>query len=176
MLKEKIVNCYKQYLTKLNCGIIGQNYCLLYKAILSVKNNISDKKYVEFFENNLNCPITIKLTAMDKIPNVISWVEATVLSNDTVFTEISAPTAGNYTILTNKVPGYNFLYITAPSDRNVRIYDDFNDIVFDSKAAGTYQFSYVGNLTTSNGSINKIYRKNNVYNSNVQVPYYINLY
>lgn len=61
-LKEKIVNCYTQYLTKLNYGIINQDYKILYGAILLVKNNITTKKYVEFFSNNLICPINIRLS------------------------------------------------------------------------------------------------------------------
>lgn len=54
-LKEKIINCYKQYLTNLTYGITTQDYKLLYGAILLAKNNINDQKYIEYFINNLNC-------------------------------------------------------------------------------------------------------------------------
>jgi hypothetical protein len=60
-LKEKVVNCYKQYLTNLIYGIHGRDYKLLYAAILLLRNNIDNPKYIEFLNNNLTCPTTIKL-------------------------------------------------------------------------------------------------------------------
>ncbi len=60
-LKEKVVNCYKQYLTNLIYGIHDRDYKLLYAAILLLRNNINDPKYIQFLNSNLTCRITIKL-------------------------------------------------------------------------------------------------------------------
>jgi len=54
-LLEKSYNCYIRYLNKLNKGNTEQDYCILYGAILCLKANITDKKYIEYFTNNLNC-------------------------------------------------------------------------------------------------------------------------
>jgi hypothetical protein len=60
-LIEQVVNCYIKYLNNLSYGITTQDYKLLYGAILALKNNIKDEKYLEYFKNNLCCPITLRL-------------------------------------------------------------------------------------------------------------------
>lgn len=177
-LKEKIVNCYKQYLTRLTYGIVNQDYCLLYGAVLTVKNNITDNKFIQYFENNLICSKTISLADIDTLSNVISWTisSSSVIPNSANFTDIAAPTAGSYTLTTTRVIGYNFLYISAPEHRNVKFYNELNALVFDSRDPGTYDFSYVGTIVTGDGSTNKVYKKDDVFNTFNPVTYYINLY
>jgi hypothetical protein len=44
---------YSEFLTNLTWGKINQNYDLLYSAVLMIKNNIADEKYVQYINNNL---------------------------------------------------------------------------------------------------------------------------
>lgn len=54
-LLTKSFNCYMAFLTRLNKGNTSQDYCILYDSILCLKHNITEKKYLEYFTNNLNC-------------------------------------------------------------------------------------------------------------------------
>lgn len=56
-LLNKSYNSYIYFLDNLNNGNTNYEYELLYQAILCLKNNITDKKYVEYFESNLLLPI-----------------------------------------------------------------------------------------------------------------------
>lgn len=72
--------------------------------------------------------------------------------------------------------GYNFLYITAPVNRGVKIYDEMSDLVFNSAGSGSYEFGSVGEIVTGNHRTNIVYRKNNVYNTYNSVTYYITIF
>ena len=48
--------------------------------------------------------------------------------------------------------------------------------MFDSTVAGSYDFTYIGNLTMSNESINSIYRKNDVFNTYNPITYYVKIF
>ena len=175
-LSEKVVNCYKNYLTKLNYGITEQDYSLLYGAVLMLKTGVTDKKYKEFFYNNLLCTSTIVLDPIED--RMITW---TINSNANlvqsfVWTEFSSIYAKTYPIETNELAGYNYFYVTVPEAFNVKIYDEMSNLVFDSAVAGNWQFTYKGTIKTSKGNTNKVYRKINVFNTIHPVKFYIKLY
>ena len=46
-------NSYIRLLSRLNKGSTYQDYSLTYDAILCLRNNITDKVYIQFFINNL---------------------------------------------------------------------------------------------------------------------------
>lgn len=177
-LLEKVINCYKYYLTRLTYGITNQDYSMLYGATLLLKNNITDEKYIEFFSNNLSCTGDIVLTELETTYDILSWTlnASPVLLDSFIFNSSQIPTIGTYSITTSSTFGYNFLYLTVPSDKAIQIYDSLNDIVYDSEIPGSYEFSYVGDLLMSNNKENKVLRKNNVFNSHNLVTYYIKIY
>jgi len=176
-LIEKSINCYIQYINNLSYGIQPGNYEILYKSILLLKNNITDAKYIEYFNNNLVCRTTVKLVEQLTNLDVISWAvaEEDTLPESPNFLTTSAPYAGKYKITTPSVIGYNFLYITAPKHKNIRIYDEMNDLLFDSSYINN-EFVYSGNVITQKGRTNAVYRKNNVFNTLNPIIYYITLY
>lgn len=179
-LSEKVANCYKYYLTRLSYGITNQDYCLLYWAILTLKNNITDNKYIQYFYNNLVCPTSggISFPQNDETFDVISWTlnPSDTLSPDFVYISTRASIAGTYIIRTTSTIGYNFLYITVPVSRNVKIYDEMSDLIFDSSGTGSYEFEYVGEIITGNNRSNAVYRKSNVYNTYNPVTYYVKIF
>lgn len=178
-LEEKVVNCYKYYLTRLTYGITNQNYCMLYGAILAIKNNITDTKYTQYFYNNLNCPnMGVTFPTKSTSYDVFSWTlspSSTVQSNF-VWNNIRIGTGGTFTLRTPSTMGYNFLYITAPVNRGIKIYDEMSDLVFNSTGSGSYEFAAVGEIVTGNHRTNIVYRKNNVYNTYNSVTYYITIF
>ena len=177
-LLEKVVNCYKYYLTRLTYGITNQDYGLLYGAVLLLKNNITDDKYVEFFSNNLSCAGDIVLSETETTTDLLSWTlnASPVLLDSFVFYSSQVPTIGTYSITTTVTSGYNFLYITVPGDKAIQIYDSLSDLVYDSEIAGSYEFAYVGDLLMSNNKTNSVLRKLNVFNTYNPVTYYIKIY
>lgn len=54
-LIEKSYNCYIFFLNNLNFGKVNQNYDLLYNSILLIHSGITEQRYIEYFESNLNC-------------------------------------------------------------------------------------------------------------------------
>lgn len=55
-LLTKTFNCYMTFLNRLSKGSTDQNYSTLYDAILvCLKNGITERQYIEYFTNNLNC-------------------------------------------------------------------------------------------------------------------------
>ena len=70
---EKAVNCYISYLTNLNYGITDQKYCILYDSWILLKNNITDRRLVDYYSSHLNCPIKIKLELSMDVKNLITW-------------------------------------------------------------------------------------------------------
>ena len=178
-LLEKAINCFSSYLTRLNCGMTQQNYELLYGAVLLLKNNINDTKYIQYFYNNLICSSAIKLTITDAMNRVIGFELSTseVILPEFVWSETNTPTLGTYTIITDSVPGYNFLYFSIPPGVNVIIYDALGNVLFNSSIpSGGYEFELVGTKETSKGQNNVVYKKKNVYNSTNPIPFTINLF
>lgn len=177
-LEEKVVNCFSSFIKALNCGKTDRDYCLLYDAILLLKNNITEDKYVQYFNNNLTCPIIIDLVKTDEMDRIIGF---TLNSSDTVletftWTETESTNLKTYNITTNSVSGYNFLYFSTPPGTNVRIYDALNNLLFDSSTPGNYEFELAGSVETSKGQTNVVYKKKNVYNSINPVTFTVSLF
>jgi len=61
-LLEKTYNSYLHFLSLVNNGRTDQDYAIIYNALLLIKNNISDKKFIQYYESNLLEPITYSLT------------------------------------------------------------------------------------------------------------------
>jgi len=177
-LIQKVANCYQYYLNRLSYGITSQDYDLLYDAILFLKSGLIDAGFEEFFENNLNCVGDIVLPQTDTISNMIAWAfnSTGTVNPSTVFISSPIPDFGTFSITTNSVTGYNYLYIAVPQNKNTQIYDEMTSLMFDSTVAGSYDFTYIGNLTMSNESINSIYRKNDVFNTYNPITYYVKIF
>lgn len=177
-LLEKALNCYSTYLTRLSIGKTDQNYDLLYDAILLLKNNVSESKYTQYYENNLTCQTVTRLEEVPEGDKVIGFELSTseTILESFEWVETPATTLKTYTITTDSVLGYNFLYFSIPSDANVIIYDALNTVIYNSEVSSPlYAFELVGTALTSNNQINKVYRKKNVYNSNNPITFNINL-
>ena len=54
-LLQKTYNCYIFFLNNLNFGKVNQNYDLVYNATLLINSGITEPRYIEYFESNLNC-------------------------------------------------------------------------------------------------------------------------
>jgi hypothetical protein len=169
LLLEKAYNCYIVYLDNLNYGKVSQNYCLLYDAILTISNNIEDKKYIQYFENNLNCSDLFPLNITADVNRKILWTlnnSSTVLSSF-VWNEIPVPKNGLFSFTTNSLPGFNYLYISIPQSTQIIILNELNMQIYDSlsSSSSTNQlFELVGTQTVG-GTANNVYKKKNVYNT-----------
>lgn len=179
-LLQKAYNCYLVFLDNLNYGKVNQNYCLVYDAILLIANNIEDKQYIQYFENNLECGSLYTLNITTDMNRKILWTlssSSTPLDNF-VWNEIAANKNATYQFTTNSLPGFNYLYIATPQDKSVIIYNELNMPVFDSSAApnGNNQlFELVGTKTVGNNT-NNIYKKKNVYNTFNPVLFKVQIY
>ncbi len=56
-LLEKAYNCYIRFLSNMNYGRYSENYELIKDSIACITEDISDKKFIEYFTSNLTCPI-----------------------------------------------------------------------------------------------------------------------
>ena len=159
-LKEKAINCYISFLTKLNYGLINQDYSILYATVLCIKNNITDRKYQEYFYNNLNCNMGVKLVDSNLMRMIIGYTlnSSGTFSDSFVFNETQIPNKGTYDLETHSLYGFNYLYISVPKGVDFSIYDALGNNI-------TNEFIYVGEKVTSLLETNSIYRKDNVYNS-----------
>lgn len=177
-LLEKFLNCYSTFIKRLNYGLTNQKYELLYNTFLLLRNNISEPVYVQYFYNNLQCSGNIRLSTPTVTNRVISWAydADNFLDSNFVWAETSITNPKTYSITTTPRSGYNFIFISVPQDLNVNIYDSINNLLFNSSIAGSYQFTFVGTITTSKGQLNNVYVKNNVYNTINPVTFYIKLY
>ena len=177
-LEEKVVNCFSSYIKKLNCGKTHIDYCTLYDAVLLLKNDITEQKYMQYYYNNLNCPINIKLIKTNEMDRVIGFAldSAPTVQPTFSWTETDSPTLKTYQITTNSVSGYNFLYISTPPEVDVRINDALGNLLYDSSIAGDYEFELAGTVTTSKGQENLVYKKKNVYNSFNPVSFNVTLF
>lgn len=61
-LLEKTYNSYLHFLSLVNNGRTDQDYAIIYNALLVIKNNITDKKFIQYYESNLLEPIVYPLT------------------------------------------------------------------------------------------------------------------
>ena len=60
-LLEKTYNSYLHFLSLVNNGRTDQDYATIYNALLIIKNNITDKKFIQYYESNLLEPVTYPL-------------------------------------------------------------------------------------------------------------------
>ena len=176
-LLEKFVNCFGHYIDKLSYGIEVKDYHLLYKTALLIKSNINNPKYNQYYYNNLKCPIKIKLTMPESKDRMISFAisELPSMNNSFIWTEIDTPSLKTYDITNPSQPGYNFIYISIPTDLNFIIFDALSNVLFNSAIPGNYEFNFIGSITTSKGKINSVYRKKNMYNTHNPVTFQIKL-
>lgn len=151
-LKEKIVSYYKYFLANLNVGLI-KDYKLMYAAIICLKNNIIEEKYLEYFYSNLDCS------------NKITLPEATygnitlgIGTDDTKFETIKVNGINTYKLETKPSPGFNFIYLSIPFNIPFRIYDELGIDISDN-------FIFTGKVVQIDNKFNKIYKKNNVLNT-----------
>lgn len=177
-LIQKVANCYQYYLNRLSYGITSQNYDLLYNAVLFLKSGLTDARFEEFFTNNLTCVGDIVLPQIDSITSMIAWAlnSTGTVDPSTVFMSSEIPDFGTFSITTNSITGYNYLYIAVPKNKNIQIYDQMTNLMFDSTVSGSYDFTYVENLTMSNQSIDAVYRKNDVFNTYNPITYYVKIF
>lgn len=180
-LLEKAYNCYMYFVTNVLYGRTNQDYDMLYGATLMLKNNITNQSLTECFENRLNCPTLYSLAGIDSAAKLITWTLNTALNvNDTfVWNEIPYSQEGVYTFNTTSTPGFNFLYISIPQDTDMFIHNSMDIILLDTGRPSSDDdqlFHLVGTYTTSTGSINNVFRKNDVYNSNNPVFFKLKIY
>lgn len=177
-LLEKFINCYNTYLDNLTWGIYNKNYDVLYQSCLLLRTQIDNPRYIQYYYNNLKCPVKIKLTVSDDMNRLISYSLNSSSSLLSTFTwdEIDISTLRTYPITTYSLSGYNFLYISVPQDLNCVIYDELNNLLFNSAIPGTYQFTLVGTVTTSREKVNAVYKKKNVFNTFNPVTFYVKLF
>ena len=177
-LLEKFVNCYDSYLSNLNYGIVPKNYNILYNSYLLLKTKINNPRYIQYYYNNLKCPIRIKLLASSDVNRMISYTlnSSGVLSPGFSWSEIDMTSSKTYNITTSSVLGYNFFYVSIPQDLNCAIHDAMNNLLFNSLIPGNYQFILVGTTTTSKDKVNNVYRKKNVFNTFNPMPFTIKIF
>lgn len=180
LLLEKAFNCYLIYLDNLNYGKVSQSYCLLYDAILMISNNIDDKKFAQYFENNLDCPKLHSLNITEDMNRKILWTlnsSPTLLSSFT-WNEIPTPSNGVFQFTTNNLYGFNYLYVSIPQDVETILYNELDMQIYNSTVApsGSNQlFELVGTMNVGN-TINNVYKKKNVYNTNNGVLFKVKIY
>lgn len=168
-LLEKAYNCYIRFLNNLTYGRTNQNYSLLYDAILSLKENITDKQFVQYFENNLTCPKLYTINITDEMARIFAWdLSSSDTSSSFTWHEFGTPTLGDYNFTTNTKYGLNFLYIAVPSGVNFIIYDQLGSRLHDSSlpenAMGQH-FEMVGTSKMSSGAINVVWKKTNPFST-----------
>lgn len=168
-LLQKAYNCYLVFLDNLNYGKVSKNYCLIYDAILCIANNVEDKQFIQYFENNLECGSLYSLNITTDMNRKILW---TLNSSSTVldgfsWNQISVPKNGTYEFTTNSLTGFNYLYIATPQEATVIIYNELNIPVFNSTLptnSSNQLFELVGTKTVGT-TTNNVYKKKNVYNT-----------
>ena len=181
LLLEKAYNCFIVYLDRLNYGRTNQNYCLLYDAILTLANDITDKQFVEYFEANLDCGTRYELQITEDMERKILWTlnSSEIVLDTFVWNEIPVPEDGTFQFTTNSLGGFNYLYISIPQGVNSYFFNELNMQIFDSLAAPTAPnqiFHLVGTMTLENGSVNNVYRKDDVYNTYNPVLFKVKIY
>ena len=181
ILLEKAYNCFIVYLDRLSYGKVNQSYCLLYDAILAIANNIQEPQYIQYFENNLDCINMYYLNITDSMNRKILWTlhDSDILLNSFSWNEIDAPINDTYQFTTNSKISFNYLYVSIPQGVNSMIFNELNVQIFDSLVgpnATNQLFSLVGTMTLPNGSVNNVYRKNDVYNTYNPVLFKVKIY
>lgn len=167
-LLSKAYNCYLQFLSNMNYGRINQCYSLLYDAILSLKENITDIQYTQYFENNLICPEVFTLNEIEPM-RILAWhLNSNSDASSYVWEEIMVPTLGEYSFTTHTKYGLNFLYLSIPPNTNFIVYNALGNVIHNSTLpeGGTNQlFTLVGTSLMTNGAINQVWKKIDPFNT-----------
>lgn len=167
-LLNKAYNCYMQFLTNMNYGRISQCYSLLYDAILSLQENITEVQYTQYFENNLVCPELYPLDITESM-RIFAWhLNSSDSATTYIWNEIPVPVLGEYTFTTNTKYGLNFLYIAVPPDTNFIVYNALGHVIQNSllpEGEVNQLFTLVGTSQMSNGVINQVWKKTDPFNT-----------
>ena len=178
-LLEKTYNCYIRFLDNLNYGRISYPYDILYDATLCLKNNITDAKYVQFFENNLVCPIRYPIVITSTMKRMIGWYLSPNGSNTTfIWNEKEVPTNTTYYIDVTAKSGFNYLYFSIPQNVRFTIYNTLDIQLYDSSLpdSASQLFMLTGTTTTSKGATNNVFRKKDVYATSTPTTYKIKIW
>jgi hypothetical protein len=169
ILLNKAYNCYIKFLNNVNYGRFSQEYCLLYDAILSLKENISDIKYVQYFENNLLCPNLYQLNISQEMVKLFAWdLNPSDIATSFVWNETIVNNLGDYNFTTNTQYGLNFLYIAIPPGVNFIIYDVLGNILHNStlpEGGPQQEFTMIGTSRMSSGVMNVTWKKINPFST-----------
>jgi len=92
---------------------------MLYNAILLIKADIDNIRYIQYFENRLNPKKFITLT---EFPKVRLGISKTVDVPNT-FNETCIPEVKQYVLKTNKVMGENYIFFGVPEGFIFSLYD-----------------------------------------------------
>lgn len=176
-LLEKAINCYINYLNYLTYGINNQNYNILYNAWILLKMGIDEKKLNDYFKSHLLCPTVLKLNITSEMNRLITWTlnSSETLLNDFIWNDITITTLKTYSLNTESTIGYNYLYLSIPQDLNALIYDEMNNLLYDTSSPNL-NFDLVGTTTTSKEQTNLVYRKHNMFNTFNPITFNIKLY
>lgn len=179
-LLGKVVNCFSTYLNYLSYGITNQDYDLLYDANLVLRNNITEEKYRQYFYNNLRCSNNINIVESSSVSDKkISWIlsEDESLNGSFIWTEMDIISGlKTYTINTSVQSGYKFMYISVPENAKFTLYDELNNILFDSLVISNYEFEVTGSIQTSSGNLNTAFRKKNMFNTTRPIIFTLKFY
>jgi hypothetical protein len=178
-LEEKVVNCFDTYLKNLNYGKASKPSKLLYDAILYLRNRLDNDAIEAFLYNNLRCKNNIKLTETSSMKRVLS---VTLSPSEEplstfIWKEYKAPVDADYTLTTTSTPGFNFVYISVPQDKNFIITNALGHVLFNSLLIPSEQnFTLAGTVRTTKGQTNAVYRGNNIFNGHNPVKFIVKLF
>lgn len=178
-LLEKSYNCYITFLDNLNYGRISIKYDILQNSILCLKNNITEVRYVQYFENNLTCKKRYPLNITTEMERIIAWYLSPNPDTSTfIWNEKDAPSLTTYYIDVTAKSGFNYLYFSVPQDVSFIIYNSLDIELFNSTLpdSASQLFMLTGTSTTSKGAINNVFRKKDVYATSSPITYKIKLF
>lgn len=178
-LLEKSYNCYMNFLDGLNYGRNSLKYDILQNAILCLKNNITEIRYVQYFENNLTCKKRYPLNITTTMERIIAWYLSPNPDTSTfIWNEKEAPSLTTYYIDVAAKSGFNYLYFSLPQDVSFIIYNSLDMVLYNSTLpdSAAQLFMLVGTSTTSKGAINSVFRKKDVYATSTPITYKIKLF
>jgi hypothetical protein len=178
-LLEKAYNCYMSLLFNMNYGKTDTDYCVLYDSVLALDNNITEPKYVQYFENNLLCQTKYPLNITTAMEREIAWFLSPNSTNTSfIWNPKETPTLSTYYVSISPKSGFNYLYFSIPQDVNFIIYNTLDMVLYNSSLIDSADqlFILVGTTTTSKGATNNVYRKKDVYATSTPTNYKISLF
>lgn len=163
----------------INVGRVDQCLKTLSDSTIYIKSDIDNEKYTQYYYNKLKCSNSTSNSSTTRSWNIvgISISPEEELSDTMTWKETVVDEPRSYTLVPDSVFGYNFAYISVPSDKNFKITDELNTVLYDSTnvTGSNYAFEYAGKIKTSTGRTNNTYRKISVYNTYNIVKFSIEL-